>query len=73
MEASNMLENSAGLMTDLRSKGCLIMHVPIMFEKGHKEIGATSGILAGIQEGETFAKGTSGVEFHPKMKPDDKE
>ena len=66
-----MLQNSAGLMTDLRGKGCLIMHVPIMFEEGHKEIGATAGILAGIQEGATFTKGTSGAEFHPMMKPDE--
>ena len=44
------------------------MHVPIMFN--HDEIGATAGILAGIQEGKTFAKGTSAVDFHPMMQPD---
>ena len=41
-----------------------------MFDEGHREIGATAGILAGIQEGKTFARGSSGAEFHPSMKPD---
>lgn len=70
MEATNMLENSASLMNDLRSKGCIIMHTPIMYEEGHNEIGATAGILAGIQEGKTFQAKTFGAEFHPLMKPD---
>lgn len=70
MASNNMLENSSSLLSDLRSKGCLILHVPIMFDKGHQEIGATSGILAGIKEGQSFTKGTSAVEFHPSMQPD---
>lgn len=70
MESNNMLENSSALMSDLRTKGCLVMHVPIMFEEGHREIGASAGILSGIQEGASFTKGTSGAEFHPSMKPE---
>jgi len=73
MESTNMLENSASLMADARSKGALIMHVPIMFNEGHSEIGASAGILAGIQEGATFTRGTFGSEFHPMMKPDAKD
>merc|ERR1712013_29087 len=67
---NDMLANSADLTKDLRSKGCLVLHVPISFGDGHREIGASTGILAGIAEGKTFAKGTSGVEFHPSMKPE---
>jgi len=70
MESNNMLEKSASMMAELRSKGCQVFHVPIMFDEGHREIGATAGILAGIQEGKTFARGSSGAEFHPSMKPD---
>ena len=70
MDSNNMLENSSALMSDLRSKGCLIMHVPIMFQKGHKEIGAAAGILNGIQDGELFAMGDA-TDFHPSMKPDE--
>ena len=36
----------------------------------HNQIGATAGILAGIKEGELFSRGTTAVDFHPKMKPD---
>ena len=46
------------------------MHVPIMFDKGHKEIGAAAGILNGIQDGELFAKGDA-TDFHPSMKPNE--
>ena len=67
MSSNNMLENSSKLMTDLREKGCLVVHVPIMYEKGHREIGATAGILAGIQAGVSFKSGTFGAEFHPTM------
>lgn len=69
MESNNMLKNSAVLMADLRSKGCQIMHVPIIFQKGHPEIGCKTGILKGIQDGGTFTAGTSGAEFHPSFKP----
>lgn len=73
MESTNMLANSSSLMNELRSKGCKILHVPIMFDKGHNEIGASAGILSGIKEGETFVRGEFGSEFHPDMKPDEKD
>ncbi|KAL7468164.1 hypothetical protein ACHAXS_008380 [Conticribra weissflogii] len=37
--------------------------------QGHGEIGASSGILAGISSGKTFTKGTWSSEFHPSMTP----
>lgn len=73
MESNNMLANSSALMKDLRNKGCLIMHVPIMYDKGHTEIGATAGILKGIHDGTLFERGTSGVDFHVDMTPDEKD
>lgn len=65
-----MLANSAAVMNYLRSKGCLVMHVPISFQKGHKEIGARAGILNGISDGELFTEGGA-TDFHPMMKPDE--
>lgn len=70
MESNNMLENSLSLMNYMREKGCQIMHVPIKFQPGFKEIGTTYGILKNIREGGTFEDGTTGAEFHPMMKPD---
>lgn len=69
-----MLQNSVSITKDLRDKGCLIMHVPIAFGEGHREIGLPrAGILAAIAEGETFIKGTSGAAFHPSMEPEEKD
>lgn len=70
MDSNDMLAKSSDLLKDLRAKGCLVLHVPISFADGHKEIGASAGILAGIADGKTFQKGTSAVEFHPSMKPE---
>lgn len=71
MESNNVLEKSSALMSDMRSKGCEILHVGIQFSESHREIGSrTSGILAGILEAKTFTKDTWAAEFHPSMKPD---
>ena len=40
-----------------------------MLMKGHEEIGATSGILVGINEGKAFTSGTWATEFHPSFHP----
>lgn len=45
------------------------MHVPIIFEPGHKELGATVGILKGIKDGSLFQRGTHGAEFYETMQP----
>lgn len=66
---NNVLENASKLMNTMRDAGCSILHVPIAFQEGHGEIGASSGILAGISSGKTFTKGTWSSEFHPSMTP----
>ena len=69
-----MRENSVELLKDLREKGILVIHAPISFEPGHKEIAANPyGILAAIKEGSTFENGSSGAEFYEPMKPVDGE
>lgn len=69
MESNNMLENSITLMAEMRSKGCTVFHVPIAFEKGHNEIGARAGILAGIAEGKSFESDSWNSKYHPSMEP----
>lgn len=72
MEKTNMLENSKKLVESAREAGCTIMHVPIQFEKGHKEISRTPyGVLAGVKEGEAFTAGEWGADFCPEMRPAD--
>lgn len=65
-----VLENSSKLADYARSAGCTIIHAPINFEKGHKEISETPyGILAGVKEGAAFTNGEWGAEFNEAMLP----
>lgn len=65
-----MLENSSKLAAYARQTGCTILHAPICFEKGHREIAdAPYGILAGVKEGEAFTSGEWGSCFSPSMMP----
>lgn len=70
MDSTNMLENSRKVMDAARDAGCTIIHCPILFEKGHKEISSEPyGILAGVKEGEAFTADTWGAAICDVMKP----
>jgi nicotinamidase-related amidase len=70
MIATGTIGNSRKTMDAARDAGCVIIHVPIAFEKGHKEIAKNSyGILSGIKEGELFKAGEWGSDFCELMKP----
>lgn len=65
-----MLENSSKLAVFARGQGCTIIHCPINFEPGHKEIADNPyGILAGVKEGGAFTNGDWGADFAPSMRP----
>lgn len=65
-----VLENSSKLADFARETGCTVIHVPINFEKGHREIAETPyGILAGVKEGEAFTNGEWGSCFADAMIP----
>jgi len=70
MQSTNMLSNSKTFMDAAREKGCLILHCPIAFDKGHKEISNDPyGILAGVKEGEAFTSNEWGSEICGVMAP----
>lgn len=70
MDATSMLDNSRKVMDIARDAGCTIIHCPISFEKGHKEISSDPyGILAGVKEGEAFTAGEWGAQICPEMTP----
>merc|ERR1719203_473128 len=53
-----------------RKAGCTIVHIPIAYEEGHKEISNNPyGILGAIKEGKTFKAGEWGSAFCDDMKP----
>lgn len=72
MMATGTLSNSRRVMDSARAMGATIIHVPIAFEQGHREISKNSyGILSGIKEGELFKAGEWGAEICDLMKPED--
>ena len=59
-------------MDTAREAGCTIIHCPISFEKGHKEISSKPyGILAGIKNGQAFTNGEWGEKICETMTPKD--
>jgi len=74
MDANGTLENAKKVMDGAREAGCAIIHCPIAFEKGHKEISSTPyGILAGVKEGEAFLAGQWGSEICSMMAPSEED
>lgn len=70
MEATGMLQTSIEVINAARDAGCTIIHCPINFEPGHREISNTPyGILAGIKNGAAFTAGEWGADFVDGMKP----
>eukprot|EP00559_Dactyliosolen_fragilissimus_P001181 CAMPEP_0184862804 /NCGR_PEP_ID=MMETSP0580-20130426/7849_1 /TAXON_ID=1118495 /ORGANISM="Dactyliosolen fragilissimus" /LENGTH=208 /DNA_ID=CAMNT_0027360799 /DNA_START=124 /DNA_END=750 /DNA_ORIENTATION=+ len=70
IDATGTIKNAKNVMDNARAAGCTIIHVPIAFEKGHKEISSKPyGILAAIKDGETFKSGEWGSDFCDEMKP----
>jgi len=69
MQATGTLGNSRRVIDAARDAGCTIIHVPIMFDKGHNEISGSYGILKGIKEGELFKAREWGSDFCELMKP----
>jgi nicotinamidase-related amidase len=69
---TTVLENSVKMAAAARASGSRVIHCPILFEKGHKELSnAPYGILKGVKDGEAFLNGEFGGEFCDEMKPVD--
>mmetsp|Transcript_45364 Transcript_45364/g.55043 ORF Transcript_45364/g.55043 Transcript_45364/m.55043 type:complete len:207 (+) Transcript_45364:65-685(+) len=74
IEATGTIENSKKMLEEARKAGVTVVHCPIEFGKDHKEISKTPyGILAGVKEGEAFAKGEWGSVICDDMKPTEDE
>lgn len=74
LEKYGTLANGAKLLKKARDTSCLVVHCPILFEKGHNEIGPNPyGILKGVKDGEAFMSGTFGSKICAEMEPSDDE
>jgi nicotinamidase-related amidase len=71
MEATNMLENAKQVAAAAREAGATIIHAPISFVNGYKEItGSPYGILKGVVDSNAFVKGEWGAEIVDDLKPE---
>lgn len=70
MQSTGMLQKTEETVKRARAAGATIVHLPIQFAPGFREISETPyGILKGCKEGETFEKGSWGAEIVDTLKP----
>ena len=71
MAQTNMLENAKEVVAAAREAGATIIHAPISFANGSKEItGSPYGILKGVVDSNAFVKGEWGAEIIDDLKPE---
>jgi nicotinamidase-related amidase len=72
MDTNGMLENTVAVVGKARAAGATIMHVPISFAEGYRELGPHSyGILKGVVDGKAFRKGSWGAAIDDALTPKD--
>jgi nicotinamidase-related amidase len=70
MQTTGMLDNTKETVEQARAAGATIVHLPIQFAPGFREISELPyGILKGCKDGETFEKGSWGAEIVEDLKP----
>src|SRR6476620_1810698 len=70
MAQTNMLENAKEVVAAAREAGATIIHAPISFANGYKEItGSPYGILKGVVDSNAFVKGEWGAEIIDALTP----
>jgi len=62
MAETNMLANTASLVAWAHQHGIAVMHAPISFAAGYRELSKRAyGILKGVVDGNAFIKGSWGA------------
>lgn len=70
MQATNMLANAVETVKQAREAGVTIIHAPISFAEGYREITSHPyGILKGVVDNNAFRKGTWGAELVDVLTP----
>lgn len=70
MDKTNMLANTKRVVDAARAAGVTVMHAPITFAKGYRELSAHPyGILKGVVDGQCFVKGSWGAAMVDELSP----
>ncbi len=71
MQATNMLANTLETVKQAREAGVTIIHAPISFAEGYREITSQPyGILKGVVDSNAFRKGSWGAELIDVLTPE---
>ncbi|MFD3163005.1 cysteine hydrolase [Herpetosiphon sp. NSE202] len=71
MQATNMLANTLETVKQAREAGVTIIHAPISFAEGYREItNQPYGILKGVVDNNAFRKGSWGAELVDVLTPE---
>jgi len=74
MQNNHMLDNTVAVVSKARAAGISIMHVPISFAEGYRELGSEPyGILKGVVDAKAFRKGSWGAAIVDVLKPHDED
>ncbi|MGD1067482.1 MAG: cysteine hydrolase [Vulcanimicrobiaceae bacterium] len=72
MEQTNMLQNTIDTVEQARDAGATIVHAPIMFAEGYRELSDEPyGILKGVVDSKSFVKGTWGAAIVDDLAPEE--
>jgi ureidoacrylate peracid hydrolase len=70
MEQTGMLANTRDVVEAARKAGATVMHAPITFAEGYREItNHPYGILKGVVDGQAFVKGSWGAAIVDELAP----
>lgn len=70
MESNNMLANTVDVATKSRAAGVTMMHAPITFAEGYRELtNRPYGILKGVVDNKAFRQGSWGAAIVDVLKP----
>jgi nicotinamidase-related amidase len=70
MDKTGMLDNTKRVVAAARKSGATVMHAPIMFAGGYKELNSHPyGILKGVVDGQAFVKDSWGAAIVDDLAP----
>jgi ureidoacrylate peracid hydrolase len=70
MQANAMLDNTVAVVGRARAAGAIVMHVPITFAEGYRELATHPyGILKGVVDSKAFRKNSWGAAIVDVLKP----
>lgn len=69
LSRKNTIRKASELRTYMNKKGVLVVHIPLIYEEGYKEIPNPRGLQKNIVEKGLFLRGSDSAEIYPEFQP----